>query len=58
MQGKLLFSTFLTRKEGKKRLGCYQQEELNLPREYSVFDGLQSIVNFEDAAAMRKSNKQ
>ena len=36
-QGKLLFSTFLTRNEGttdesKKRLGCYQQEQLNLAR--------------------------
>ena len=50
VQGKLLFSTFLTRNEGttdesKKRLGCYQQEQLNLPREYSVFDGSQCIVN-------------
>ena len=37
VQGKLLFSTFLTRNEGttdesKKRLGCYQQEQLNLAR--------------------------
>ena len=43
-QGKLLFSTFLTRNEGttdvyKKRLGCYKQEQFSLPREYSVFDG-------------------
>ena len=50
VQGKLLFSIFLTRNEGttdesKKRLGCYQQEQLNLPREYSVFDGSQCIVN-------------
>ena len=35
VQGKLLFSTFLTRNEGttvesKKRLGCYQQEQFNL----------------------------
>ena len=49
-QGKLLFSTFLTRNEGttdesKKRLGCYQQEQFNLPREYSVFDSSQCIVN-------------
>ena len=46
VQGKLLFSTFLTRNKGttdelKKRLGYYQQEQLNLPREYSVFDGSQ-----------------
>ena len=50
VQGKLLFSTFLTRNEGttdesKKRLGCYQQEQFNLPREYSVFDGSQCFVN-------------
>ena len=42
VQGKLLFSTFLTRNKGttdelNKRLGYYQQEQLNLPRE-SVFD--------------------
>ena len=46
VQGKLLFSTFLTRNKGitdelRKRLGYYQQEQLNLPREYSVFDGSQ-----------------
>ena len=46
VQGKLLFSTFLTRNKGttdelNKRLGYYQQEQLNLPREYSVFDGSQ-----------------
>ena len=49
-QGKLLFSTSLTRNEGttdesKKRLGCYQREQFNLPREYSVFDSSQCIVN-------------
>ena len=37
-----LFSTSLTRNEGttdesKKRLGCYQQEQFNLPWEYSEF---------------------
>ena len=50
MRGEVLFSTFLTRNEGttdesKKRLGCYWQEQFNLPREYSVFDGSQCIVN-------------
>ena len=45
-----MYSTFLTRNEGttdesQKRLGCYQQEQFNLPREYSVFDGSQRIVN-------------
>ena len=44
LQGKLLFSTFLTRNErttdeSKNRLGCYQQEQFNLPLEYSFFDG-------------------
>ena len=48
--GRLLFSTFLSRKEGttdesKKRLGCYQQEQVNLPGEYSVFDSSQCMVN-------------
>ena len=57
VQGKLLFSTFQTRNKGttdesKKRLGYYQQGQLNLPWGYSVFDGSQL-----DAAAMRKSNK-
>jgi len=50
VQGKILSSTFLTRKEGttdepKTRLGCYQQEQFNLPRQYSVFDSSQCIVN-------------
>ena len=50
VQGKLSFYTFLTRNEGttdesKKRLGCYQQEQFNLPREYPVFDSSQYIVN-------------
>ena len=56
VQGKLLFSTFLTRNEGttdesRKRLGFCQHEQFNLPREYSVFE-------VKDAAATRKSNKQ
>ena len=34
-----------TTNESKKRLGCYQQEQFNLPREYSVFDGSQCIIN-------------
>ena len=65
-QGKLLFSTFLTRNQGikdesKKCLGCYQQEQFNLPREYSVFDSSQRILNngkfkMRRAAAARKSN--
>ena len=66
-QGTLLFSTFLPRNEGttdesKKHLDCYQQEQLNLPREYSVFDSSQCIVNNSKLkmrpAATRKSNKQ
>ena len=44
-------TTFLTRNVGttvvpsKKRLGCYQQEQFNLPREHSVFDSSQYIIN-------------
>ena len=43
VQGKLIILTFLTRNEGtteesKKHLGCYQQKQFNLPREYPVFD--------------------
>ena len=60
VQGKLLFSTFLSRNEGttdesRKRLGCYQQEQFNLPRENSVFDGSQCIVNNRKFKT-RKSN--
>ena len=63
LQGKLLFSTFLTRNEGttdesKKRLGCYQQEQLNLPREYSVFDGSQCIVNNRKFKMRRRRESQ
>ena len=63
VQGKLLFSTFLTRNEGttdesKKRLGCYQQEQLNLPREYSVFDGSQCIVNNRKFKMQRRRESQ
>ena len=51
-QGKLLFSTFLTRNKlkelpmsQKKRVGCHQQEQLNLPPEYSVFYSSQCVIN-------------
>ena len=63
-QGKLLFSTFLTRHsegttdESKKRLGCYQQEQLNLPREYSVFDSSQCIVNNSKLKMRRRQESQ
>ena len=63
VQGKLLFSTFPTRNEGttdesKERLGCYQQEQLNLPREYSVFDGSQCIVNNRKFKMRRRRESQ
>ena len=63
VQGKLLFSTFLTRNEGttdesKKRLGCYQQEQFNLPREYSVFDGSQCIINNRKFKMRRRRESQ
>ena len=43
VQGKISFSTFLTRNEGtidesEKRFGCSQQEHFNLHRETSVSD--------------------
>ena len=63
VQRKLLFSTFLTRNEGttdesKKRLGCYQQEQFNLPREYSVFDGSQCIINNRKFKMRRRRESQ
>ena len=61
VQGKLSFSTFLTKNEGttdesKKRLGCYQQ--FNLPREYSVFDSSQYIVNNGKFKMRRRQESQ
>ena len=61
VQGKLLFSTFLTRNEGttdesKKRLGCHQQEQFNLPREY--FYGSQCIVNNRKFKMRRRRESQ
>ena len=62
-QRKLLFSTFLSRNEGttdesKKRLGWYQQEQFNLPREYSVFDSSQCIVNNRKLKMRRRRESQ
>ena len=62
-QGKLLFSIFLSRNEGttyesKKRFGCYQQEQFNLPREYSVFDSSQCIVNNRTIKMRRRRESQ
>ena len=56
-------STFLTRNEGttdesKKRLGCYQQEQFNLPREYSVFDSSHCIVNNRNIKMRRRREGQ
>ena len=63
VQGKLLFSTFLTKNEGttdesKKSLGCYQQEQFNLPREYSVFDSSQYTVNNRKFKMRRRQESQ
>ena len=62
VQGKLLFSTFLTGNddddESKKRLGSCQREQLNLPREYSVFDGSQCIVNNRKIKMRRRRESQ
>ena len=62
-QGKLLFSTFLTRNEettdeSKKRLECYKLEQFNLPREYSVFDGSKCIVNNRKFEKWRRRESQ
>ena len=62
-QGKLLFSTFVTRNEGttdesKKRLGCYQQEQFNLPRQYSVFDSSKCIVKNKKLKMRRRRESQ
>ena len=63
VQGKLLYSTFLIRNKGttdesKKRLGCYQQKQFNLPREYSVFDGSQCIINNRKFKMRRRRESQ
>ena len=47
-----------TTNESKKRLECYQPEELNLPREYSVFDGSQCIVNNRKFKMQRRRESQ
>ena len=62
-QRRLLFSTFLSRNEGttdesKKRLGWYQQEQFHLPREYSVFDSSQCIVNNRKLTMRRRRESQ
>ena len=61
--GRLLFFTFLTRNvgttdESKKRLGCYQQEQVNLPGEYSVFDSSQYILNNKKIKMRRRRERQ
>ena len=57
------FPKKLTRKEGttdesKKRMGCYQKEQFNLPREYSVFYGSQCIVNNRKFNMRRRRESQ
>ena len=44
--------------ELKKRLGCYQQEQFNLAREYSVFDRSQCIVNNRKFKMQRRRESQ
>ena len=63
VQGKLLFSTFLTTNEGttdelKKRLVCYQQEQFNLPREFFVSDSSQCTVNNRKLKMRRRRESQ
>ena len=49
-----------TTDESKKRLGCHQhrEEQFNLPREYSVFDGSQCIVNNRKFKMRRRRESQ
>ena len=42
----------------KKRLGCYQQEQFSLLREYSVFDGSQCTVNYRKFKMRRRRESQ
>ena len=65
--GKLLSSTGPNQKrlrnegstdESKKRLGCYQQEQFNLPREYSFCDSLQCVVNNRKLKIRRRRESQ
>ena len=42
----------------RERLGCYQQEQFYLPREYSVFDGSQCIVNNRKFNMRRRRESQ
>ena len=47
-----------TTDESKKCLGFYQQEQSNLPREYSVFDSSQCIVNNRKLKMRRRRESQ
>ena len=42
----------------RKNVGCYQQEQFNLPREYSVFDSSQYIVNNRKFKMRRRRESQ
>ena len=52
------FPNYRTTDGLKKRLGCYQQEQFNLPREYSVFDSSQCIVNNKKIKMRRRRESQ
>ena len=41
-----------------ERLGCYQQEQFNLPREHFVFDSSQCIVNNRKVKMWRRRESQ
>ena len=62
-KGNFYFLPVLTKNEGttaesKKRLGCYQQERFNLPREYSFCDSSQCIVNNSKLKMRRRQESQ
>ena len=63
VQGKFSFSTFLTRNEGitdesEKRFRCYQQEHFSFPRNNSVSDRSQGIVNNREFKMPRRRRQR
>ena len=63
VQGKFSFSTFLTKNEGitdeaEKRFRCFQQEHFSFPRNNSVSDRSQGIVNNREFKMPRRRRQR
>ena len=59
VQGKFSFSTFLTKTdESEKRFRCFQQEHFSFPRNNSVSDRSQGIVNNREFKMPRRRRKR